>query len=108
MVKYTIATLQAMVGAKPTVSIGKIYERPTFITLWHLQRQLVDGLRKVVKLNFPMNGHAGYILLKEAFTLFSSKKWRDPEEIGEYYKISVTEITETEQRTEENKRKFKK
>ena len=53
-----------------------------------------------------MDGHAGYILLKEAFTLFSSKKWRDPEEIGEYYKISVTEIIETEQQTEENKRKI--
>ena len=73
MVKYTIATLQAMVGAKPTGPIDKIHKRPTFSTLWHLQCQIVDVLRKVGNVKFPLDGHAGYILSKEACVLFSIK-----------------------------------
>ena len=64
MVKYAIATLQAMVGAKLTSPIDKIHEQPTFSTLWHLQLQLVDGLRKVGNGQFLIDGHAGYILSK--------------------------------------------
>ena len=59
MAKYTIATLQAMVGAKPTGPIDNIHECPAFITLWHLQHQLVDGIRKVVNVKSPLDGHAG-------------------------------------------------
>ena len=73
MVKYTIATLQAMVGAKPTNPIGNIHERPAFITLWHLQCQIVNVLRKLGNVNFPLDSHTGYILSKEAFALLSSK-----------------------------------
>ena len=82
MTKYTIATLQAMVGVKPTGPIDKIQKRLTFSTLWHLQCQIVDGLHKVGNVNSPLDGHTGYILLKEVFTLFSSKEWRYPEEVG--------------------------
>ena len=73
MVKYTIATLQAMVGAKPTGPIDKIHERPTYSTLCHLQNQLSSNLRKVGNIKYLLDGHAGYILLKEAFSLFYSK-----------------------------------
>ena len=96
MLKYTIATLQAMVGAKLTGPIDKIHERPTFSTLCHLQNQISGGLRRVGNSKYPLDGHVGYILLKWAFSLFYSKSWRDPEELGEYYKIPVTAITETE------------
>ena len=61
MVKYTTSTLQAMVGAKPTGTINKIHERPTFSTLWNLQRQLVDGICKVVNVNSSLDDHVGYI-----------------------------------------------
>ena len=103
MVKYTIATLQAMVGADPTGPIDKIHERPTFSTLWHLQCQIVDGLLKVGNVQFPLDGQSGYILSKETFDLFLRKEWRDPEEVGKYYKICATVIIETEQRTKDNK-----
>ena len=73
MVKYTIATLQAMVGADPTGPIDKIHERPTFSSLWYLQRHIVYRIRKVGNIKLPLDGHAGYILSKEAFSLFSSK-----------------------------------
>ena len=59
MVKYTIAKLQAMVGAKPTVPVDKIHKRPTFSKLWHLQSQLVDGLRKVGNFKSPLESHVG-------------------------------------------------
>ena len=36
------------------------------------------------------------------------KEWRDPEEVDYYYEIPATAITETEQRTEENKWRVKK
>ena len=62
----------------------------------------------MVNIKSPLDSHAGYILSKEAFTLFSSIEWRDPEEVGEYYEIPATATTETEQRTEENKLKVKK
>ena len=73
MVKYTIATLQTMVGAKLTGPIDKIHERPTFITLWQLQHQLVVGLRKVGNSQFSMDSSAGYIISKGSFSIFSSK-----------------------------------
>ena len=94
MTKPTIAALQAMVGAKPTSPIDKIHECPTFITLCHLQRQLVERLRKVGNFKFSLDSHAGYIWLKEAFALFSIKEWKDPEEVGEYYKILIAVDTE--------------
>ena len=65
MAKYTIATLQAMVGAKPTGPIDKIHKRPTFITLCHLQHQFIDGLHKVGNYKSPLDIHAVYILSKE-------------------------------------------
>ena len=108
MVKYTIATLQTMLGAKLTGPINKIHKRPTFSTLWNIQHHIIDGLRKIGNFKLPLDGHVGYILSKEAFSLLSSKEWRDPEEVGEYYEIPSTTITETEQRTKENKWKVKK
>ena len=73
MVKYTIATLQAMVGVKTTGPIDKIHEGLTFSTLWHLKFQLIDNLHKVGNIKFPLDGHSGYILSKESYALFSSK-----------------------------------
>ena len=62
-----------MVGAKLTAPMDKIHKRPAFSTLWHLQRQLADGLCKVGNGKLPLYVHAGYILSKDAFALFSSK-----------------------------------
>ena len=73
MVKYTITALQAMVGAKPTSPIDKIYERPIFSTLWHLQIQIVNGLIKLGNVKFPLYNHVAYICSKEAFDILSSK-----------------------------------
>ena len=57
MVKYTIATLQAMVGAKPTGPINKIHKQPNFSTLWHSQRQIFNGIRKVGNVKSSLDVH---------------------------------------------------
>ena len=97
-----------MVGKKPTGPIDKIHERQKIITLCNLQLQIVGRLRKVGNVKSSLYSHASYILSKEAFTLFSSKEWKDPEKVGKYYKIPVTVTTATEQRTKESKWKVKK
>ena len=58
MVKFTTATLQAMVGANPTGPINKIHDRLTFSTLWNLQRQIVDRLCRVGNVKFSLDGNA--------------------------------------------------
>ena len=100
MVTYTIEALQALVGAKPVGPIDPIYERPTFSSLWHLQQQLVEDLRKVTNTAYPNDGHSGYILSKEVFALYLTKKWIEPADAGECFEISPLSITETEQITE--------
>ena len=72
IVTYTIEALQALVGAKPVGPIDPIHERPNFSSLWNLQQQLVEGLRKVNNTAYPNDGHLGYILSKEAFALYST------------------------------------
>ena len=81
MVTYTTEALQALVGAKPVGPIDPIHERPTFSSLWHLQQQLVEGLRKVTNTAYPNDGHSGYILSKESFALYSTKEWMEPADV---------------------------
>ena len=84
-----------MDSAKPNGPIYKIHECQAFSTLWHLQRQIVDIISKLGNVKPPLDIHVGYILSKKSFALFFRKEWKDPKEVGEYYKISVTTITET-------------
>ena len=107
MVKYNIAMIQAMVSVKPTGPIDNTRKRPIFSTLWHLQHQLIDGKLKLGNVKFTLDGHAGYILSKETLTLFLSKEWREPEEVGDYDGIPIRDITYKKQQTEENKWKIK-
>ena len=101
MVTYTIEALQALVGAKSLGPINTIHDRPTLSSLWHLQQQLVEGLRKVTNTAYPNYGHLDNILSKEAFALYSNKKWMEPADVRECFKIPPSSITKTEQRTEE-------
>ena len=100
MVTYTIEALQAFVSTKPVGPIDPIHEGPIFSSLWHLQQQLVEVLSKVTNTAYPNNGHSGYILSKEAFSLYSTKEWIEPADVGECFEIPPSSITETEQRTE--------
>ena len=108
MVTYTIEALQALVGAKPVGPIDPIHERPTFSSLWHLQQQLVEGLRKVTNTAYTNDGHSGYILSREEFALYSTKEWMEPEDVEECFKTPPSSITETEQRTDKKRWELQK
>ena len=108
MVTYTIEALQALVGAKPVWPIDPIHERLTFSSLWYLQQQLVEGLRKVTNTSYPNDGHSGYILSKESFALYSKKEGMEPADVGECSEILPSSITEEEQRTEEKRWEIQK
>ena len=108
MATYTIEALQALVGAKPVGPIDHIHEHPTFSSLWHLQQQLVEGLRKVTNTAYPNDSHSGYILSKEAFAIYSTKEWIEPADVGECFEIPPSSITKTEQRTEEKRWELQK
>ena len=101
MVTYNIKALKALVGSKPVGPIDGIHERPTFSSLWHLQKQLVEGLRKLTNTAYPNDGHLGYILSREAFALYSTKEWMEPADVRECFEIPPSSITETEHRTDE-------
>ena len=81
-----------MVGANLTGPIDKIHEQPIFSNIWHLQHQFVDSLQKLGTVQFLLDVHTFYIIYKDVFALFSRKKWRDPEEVGKYYKIPPTKM----------------
>ena len=104
---YTIEALQSLVGAKPVGPIDPIHGRPTFSYLWHLQQQLVKGLRKVTNTPYPNDGHSGHILSKESFALYSTKELIEPADVGECFEIPPSSITKTEQRIEEKDQSYK-
>ena len=101
MLTYTIDALYALVGAKPVGPINPIHDHPIFSSLWHLQQQLVEGLRKVTNTAYINDGHSRYILSRETFALYSTKEWKEPADGGECLEIPPSSITETEQRTDE-------
>ena len=105
---YTIEALQALVGAKSVGPIDPIHEHPNFSSLWHLQQQLVEGLQNVTNTAYPNDGHSGYILSREAFALYSTKELQKPVDVGDCFEIPPSSITETEQRTDENRWELQK
>jgi hypothetical protein len=96
MVAYTIDAIRQVLGP-----IDKIQGRPNFSSLWHLRQQLIAGTKKLKHTDHPTHGYSGYIMSKEEYALVSPFAWQDPVDVGEYFTIPVTAITETEQRTED-------
>ena len=54
------------------------------------------------------DGHSGYILSRETFALYSTKEWMEPADVVECFKIPLSSITETEQRTDEKRWELQK
>jgi hypothetical protein len=103
MVVYTVETVTTILNI-----IRPIPGRPTFRGLWHLSQTLSECLGKLGHPVHPNFGFAGYMMAPEAFALYSQTGWRDPPDVGEYFQIPSTAITETEQKSEENRWKANK
>ena len=52
----------------------------------------------------PDEGYAGYMMTKVASELYSTTRWKDPADLGNYFIDPTTNITNTDQRPEERKR----
>ena len=96
MVTYTIDAIRQVIGP-----IDKIQGRPNFSSIWRLRQQLIAGTKKLKHTDHPKQGYSGYIMSKEEYALVSILSWKDPTDVGKYFTIPVTAITETEQRTED-------
>jgi hypothetical protein len=103
MVVYTVETVTTILNI-----IRPIPGRPTFRGLWHLSQTLSECLGKLGHPVHPNFGFAGYMMAPEAFALYSQTGWKDPPDVGEYFQIPSTAITETEQKSEENRWKANK
>jgi hypothetical protein len=96
MVAYTINAIQQIIGP-----INKIQGCPNFSSLWRLRQQFIAGRKKLKHTDHPTHGYSGYIMSMEEYALVSPYPWQDPRDIGKYFMIPITAITETEQRTED-------
>ena len=96
MVPYTIDAIRQVIGP-----IDKIQGRPNFSSLWRLCQQLIAGTKKLKHTDHPKHGYSGYLMSKEEYALISRYPWTDQPDVGEYFIIPVTAITETEQRTKD-------
>jgi hypothetical protein len=93
---YTIDAIRQVIGP-----IEKIQGRPNFSNLWRLKQQLIAGTKKLKHTDHPTHGYSGYLMSTEEYALVSPYPWSDQADVGEYFVIPVTAITETEQRTED-------
>jgi hypothetical protein len=96
MVSYTIDVIRQIISP-----IDKIQGRPNFSSIWRLLQQLIAGTKKLKHTDHPTHGYSGYIMSKEEHALVSAFTWQDQRDVGKYFIIPVTAITETEQRTED-------
>ena len=51
----------------------------------------------------PDEGYVGYTLMPKDYELYSSTRWQDPEDVGNYFIVPTTAITDTDQKSEERK-----
>ena len=46
-------------------------------------------------------GCAGYMMMQVSYALYSTTKWKDPADVGNYFNVPTTAITDTDQKYEE-------
>ena len=96
MVKYSVEAITALLN-----SIEKVQCRPYFISLYKLKHQISEKLCKVKHLIYPNDGYSGYMMDVQAFHLFNTVPWQDPVDVGTFFKFPATDITDTDQKSEE-------
>ena len=103
MVTFTVESITTILN-----TIVPIQGRPTFRGLWHLSQQISENLGKLGHPEHHNEGFAGYMMAPAAYALYTTKSWRDPPDVGEYFEIPAVAITETEQKTAANRWKAAK
>ena len=62
---------------------------------------MADKLRKAGHPIYPDGGYSGYMMAVQAFFLFNAIPWKDPVDVGTFFKVPLTAITDTDQKSEE-------
>ena len=56
----------------------------------------------------PDEGYAGYMMTQATYAFYSTTKWKVPVDIGYYFIVPTTAITDTDQQSVERKWKSRK
>ena len=96
MVTYSVEAITAILAPVPAIT-----GRPSFKGLWDVHKRLVTCLRKIKHPDHPHQGMAGSMMTPESFALVSNTPWASAACMGEFFRVPMTAITETDQRTAE-------
>ena len=98
MTTYSVEALNAIL-----LPIRQVPVQPTFLTLWQLSQDLQECLGKMEHPDHTDEGHAGYIMMQAAYALYLTIHWADPSNVGNYFIVPATTITDTDQKSKEGK-----
>ena len=51
----------------------------------------------------PDEGYSGYMMNTATYAFYPTTRWQDPDNVGNYFIVPTTAITETDQKPEERK-----
>ena len=71
--------------------------RPEFVSLWNLSQLIAEGFCKLSHPEHTDEGWSFYMVPSEGFALYYTEPWEDPPDIGEYFIVLETAITDTNQ-----------
>ena len=103
MVTYSVEAINAIL-----LPVHQVPVQPNFLTLWQLYQDLQECLGKTEHPYHPYEGYSGYMMTLSAYALYSTTKWQDPEDVENYFIVTTTAITNTNQKYEERKWKARK
>ena len=98
MVKYSAENIRTAIGP-----IDKVQGRPSFSSLWHLHAQLIAGTKRIKNDDHPTNGHSGFIMSRQEYSLLSTKEWTNAPDVGSFFEIPANSFTDIEQRIREKR-----
>ena len=96
MVKYSMEATESLLN-----QIEKVQGRPQSTSLYKMAQQLADKIRKVDHPIYPDNENYGYMMAVHDFRLFNTVPWQDTFNVGTFFKVPATAITDTDQKSEE-------
>ena len=98
MVKYSVEAINEII-----LTVCQVPGRLTFITLWKFYQDLQKCQCKMDHPDHTDEGYAGYMMTQTAYLLYSTTLWTNTNDVGNYFIVPTTAITNTDQKSEERK-----
>ena len=96
MVKYFVEAIKTLLNP-----IEEVQDWLQFSSLYKLAQKLADKLHKVDHPIYTDNGYSGYMMAIQDFRNFNTVPWQYPVDVGNFFKFPATDITDTDQKSEE-------